>query len=174
MEARAHQKTNSAVRELLTRAPGRAVGGGDGKEGGIAIDQIMVGDGLRVKPGEKIPVDGSILEGESSIDESMITGEPIPVTKTPGDPVHSGTINGHQSFLMNAEKIGSDTLLSQIIEMVNKASRSRAPIQRLADKISAYFVPAVVLIAVITFIIWALVGPEPAYVYAFEIGRAHV
>lgn len=167
MEARAHQKTNSAVRELLKLAPNQAVRVVDGKEEVIAIDQIMVGDVLRVKPGEKIPVDGSILEGESSIDESMITGEPIPVTKKVGDAVHSGTINGHQSFLMDAEKIGSDTLLSQIIEMVNKASRSRAPIQRMADKISAYFVPAVVLIAVITFIIWSLVGPEPAYVYAF-------
>jgi len=167
MEARAHQKTNSAVRELLKLAPNQAVRVIDGEEEVISIDQIMVGDILRVKPGEKIPVDGSLTDGESSIDESMITGEPIPVTKSTGDPVHSGTINGHQSFLMKAEKIGSDTLLAQIIEMVNKASRSRAPIQRLADRISAYFVPAVVLIAVITFIIWSLVGPEPAYVYAF-------
>lgn len=167
MEARAHQKTNSAVRELLKLAPNQAVRIIDGEEEVISIDQIMVGDILRVKPGEKIPVDGSLTEGESSIDESMITGEPIPVTKSIGDAVHSGTVNGHQSFLMEAEKIGSDTLLAQIIEMVNNASRSRAPIQRLADKISAYFVPAVVLIAVITFIIWSLVGPEPAYVYAF-------
>lgn len=166
LEARAHGKTNSAIKALLELAPNQAVRIVDGNEETIAIDKIQVGDKLRVKPGEKIPVDGSIVEGESSIDESMITGEPIPVSKQHGDKVSAGTINGQQTFVMKAEKVGSDTLLSQIIEMVNKASRSRAPIQKLADKISAWFVPIVVLISVITFIVWAIVGPEPAYVYA--------
>ncbi|MBK5213050.1 MAG: copper-translocating P-type ATPase [Flavobacteriaceae bacterium] len=166
LEARAHNRTNSAVKELLKLAPNKAVRIVDGKEETIAIDKIEVGDKLRVKPGEKIPVDGSILEGESSIDESMITGEPVPVTKREGDKVSSGTINGKQTFVMKAEKIGSDTLLSQIIEMVNKASRSRAPIQKLADKISGWFVPIVVLISVVTFIVWAVFGPEPKYVFA--------
>ncbi|HET8838503.1 MAG TPA: heavy metal translocating P-type ATPase, partial [Flavobacteriaceae bacterium] len=166
LEARAHNRTNSAVKELLKLAPNKAVRIVDGKEETIAIDKIEVGDKLRVKPGEKIPVDGSILEGESSIDESMITGEPVPVSKVKGDKVSSGTINGKQTFVMKAEKVGSDTLLSQIIEMVNKASRSRAPIQKLADKISGYFVPIVVLVSIITFIVWAIFGPEPAYVYA--------
>ncbi|WGF93953.1 heavy metal translocating P-type ATPase [Aequorivita marisscotiae] len=166
LEARAHNRTNSAVKELLKLAPNKAVRIVDGKEETIAIDKIEVGDKLRVKPGEKIPVDGSILEGESSIDESMITGEPVPVSKAGGDKVSSGTINGKQTFVMKAEKVGSDTLLSQIIEMVNKASRSRAPIQKLADKISRWFVPIVVLVSIITFIVWAVFGPEPAYVYA--------
>ncbi len=130
------------------------------------IDQIQKGDVLRVKPGDKIPVDGIITEGKTTIDESMISGEPIPVNKYEGDKVSSGTINGNQSFLMIAEKVGSDTLLSQIIQMVNDASRSRAPIQKLADTVSSYFVPVVVLIAVITFIVWAIWGPEPVYVYA--------
>ena len=166
LEALAHNRTNSAVKELLKLAPNKAVRIINGTEETIAIDKIEVGDQLRVKPGEKIPVDGSILEGESSVDESMITGEPVPVSKTVGDKVSSGTINGKQTFVMKAEKVGSDTLLSQIIEMVNKASRSRAPIQKLADKISGYFVPIVVLVSIITFIVWAIVGPEPAYVYA--------
>src|SRR5690554_6888982 len=166
LEARAHNKTNSAVKELLKLAPNKAVRIVDGKEETIAIDKIEVGDKLRVKPGEKIPVDGSILEGQTSIDESMISGEPVPVSKQEGDGVSAGTINGSQSFVMTAEKIGSDTLLSQIIEMVNKASRSRAPIQKLADRISGWFVPIVVLISVITFVVWAIFGPEPSYVYA--------
>lgn len=166
LEARAHNRTNSAVKELLKLAPNKAVRIVDGKEETIAIDKIGVGDKLRVKPGEKIPVDGSILEGESSVDESMITGEPVPVSKAEGDKVSSGTINGQQTFVMKAEKVGSDTLLSQIIEMVNKASRSRAPIQKLADKISGWFVPIVVLVSIITFIVWAVFGPEPRYVYA--------
>ena len=166
LEARAHSKTNSAVKELLKLAPNKAVRVVNGQEEEVAIDQIQLGDILRVKPGDKIPVDGVIAEGETSIDESMITGEPIPVNKYPGDKVSSGTINGNQSFLMNAEKVGSDTLLSQIIQMVNDASLSRAPIQKLADTVSGYFVPVVVIIAVITFIVWGLWGPEPVYVYA--------
>lgn len=166
LEARAHGKTNAAVKELLRLAPNQATRIVDGKEEIIAIDKIQKGDLLRVKPGEKIPVDGMINKGESSVDESMITGEPIPVTKSKGDRVSAGTLNGNRSFVLKAEKVGADTLLSQIIEMVDQASRSKAPIQKLADTISSYFVPIVVLIAVLTFIIWAWIGPEPAYVYA--------
>lgn len=166
LEARAHSKTNSAVKELLKLAPNKAIKIVDGEEKEVSIDDIELGDILRVKPGDKIPVDGVLTEGETSIDESMITGEPIPVNKAVEDKVSSGTINGNQSFLMKAEKVGSDTLLSQIIHMVNDASRSRAPIQNLADKVSGYFVPVVVLIALITFAVWAIWGPEPAYVYA--------
>lgn len=166
LEARAHSRTNSAVKELLKLAPNKATKIIDGSEVVVSIEDIEPGDLLKVKPGEKIPVDGRLTEGTSSIDESMITGEPIPVQKSPNDPVSSGTINGNQSFLMKAEKVGSDTLLAQIIDMVNDASRSRAPIQKLADKVSAYFVPIVVLIAVITFVVWSVWGPAPAHVYA--------
>ncbi|WP_416442615.1 heavy metal translocating P-type ATPase [Leeuwenhoekiella sp. A16] len=166
LEARAHTKTNSAVKELLKLAPSKAVRIVDGKEEEIAIDKIVKGDLLRVKPGEKIPVDGVITEGETSVDEAMITGEPIPVDKAEGDEVRSGTINGNQSFVMKAEKVGSETLLSQIVEMVNKASRSQAPIQKLADRISGYFVPVVVLISLLTFIAWVVFGPDPKYVFA--------
>ncbi|WP_452599724.1 heavy metal translocating P-type ATPase, partial [Pontimicrobium sp. MEBiC01747] len=166
LEARAHSKTNSAVKELLKLAPNKAQKIVDGKEIEVSIDEIKLNDILKVKPGDKIPVDGVITEGNTSIDESMITGEPIPVNKTKDDKVSSGTINGNQSFLMKAEKVGSDTLLSQIIHMVNDASRSRAPIQKLADKVSGYFVPVVVIISVATFIVWSIWGPEPAYVYA--------
>jgi Cu2+-exporting ATPase len=167
LEARAHSKTNSAVKELLKLAPNKAVKIVDGEELEVNIDKIELGDILKVKPGDKIPVDGSISEGETTIDESLITGEPIPVNKTTGDKVTSGTINGNQTFMMKAEKVGSDTLLSQIIHMVNNASRSRAPIQNLADKVSGYFVPIVVLISFLTFAVWAIWGPEPAYVFAF-------
>ncbi|HBF19429.1 MAG TPA: ATPase, partial [Cryomorphaceae bacterium] len=166
LEARAHSKTNSAVKELLKLAPNTAIKMEAGQEVRVGIDKIVPGDILKVKPGEKIPVDGVLTEGDTSVDESMISGEPIPVRKTAGDPVSSGTINGNQSFLMKAEKVGSDTLLSQIIQMVNDASRSRAPIQKLADKVSGYFVPIVVLIALLTFGAWAIWGPQPAYVYA--------
>ena len=166
LEAKAHSRTNNAVKELLKLAPNEALRIVDGKEELISIDHIKIGDHLRVKPGDKIPVDGVITEGESAVDESMITGEPIPVIKTIGDKVNSGTINGKQTFVMKAEKVGADTLLSQIIEMVNKASRSKAPIQNLADKISGYFVPIVVIISIITFFVWAAFGPEPAYVFA--------
>ncbi|MBQ4912920.1 copper-translocating P-type ATPase [Maribacter sp. MMG018] len=166
LEARAHSKTNTAVKELLKLAPNKAVRIIDGREETIAIDKISKGDLLRVKPGDKIPVDGVIEEGESTVDESMITGEPVPVYKVVGDHVSSGTINGKRSFVMKAEKVGADTLLSQIVDMVNKASRSQAPIQKLADKISSYFVPTVVFVAIITFVVWVVFGPEPAYVYA--------
>ena len=166
LEARAHSKTNSAVKELLKLAPNKATKVVDGEDIEVSIDKIILNDILKVKPGDKIPVDGVITEGATTIDESMITGEPVPVDKIEGDKVNSGTINGNQSFLMKAEKVGSDTLLSQIIHMVNDASRSRAPIQNLADRVSGYFVPVVVLISLITFAVWAIWGPEPAYVYA--------
>ena len=166
LEARAHGKTSSAVKELLQLAPNEAIRIVNGKEEIVAIETIVIGDLLRVKPGERIPVDGSIHEGESSVDESMITGEPMPVYKSVHDKVSSGTINGQRSFIMKAEKIGKDTLLSQIIDMVNKASRSQAPIQKLADKISGYFVPIVVFVSVITFVLWVVFGPEPKYVFA--------
>ena len=166
LEARAHSKTNSAVKELLKLAPNKAVRVVDGNEEEVSIDQIQKGDILRVKPGDKIPVDGVITKGHTTVDESMISGEPIPVNKDEDDKVSSGTINGNQSFLMKAEKVGSETLLSQIIHMVNDASRSRAPIQKLADTVSGYFVPVVVVIALMTFAVWALWGPEPTYVYA--------
>lgn len=166
LEARAHSKTNTAVKELLKLAPNKAIKIVDGEEVEVSIDEIELNDVLKVKPGDKIPVDGVITAGNTTIDESMITGEPIPVNKAEDDKVSSGTINGNQSFLMKAEKVGSDTLLSQIIQMVNDASRSRAPIQNLADKVSGYFVPVVVIISVITFIVWSIWGPEPAYVYA--------
>jgi Cu2+-exporting ATPase len=166
LEARAHSKTTSAVKELLKLAPSKAIKVVDGQEVEVSIDKIELEDILKVKPGDKIPVDGKITEGETTIDESMITGEPIPVNKSKDDKVSSGTINGNQTFLMKAEKVGSDTLLSQIIHMVNNASRSRAPIQNLADKVSGYFVPVVVFISIITFGVWAIWGPEPAYVFA--------
>lgn len=166
LEAKAHGKTNGAIRALLKLAPNSATLIYNGKEKTVGIDKIRKGDLIRVKPGEKIPVDGTIREGDSTIDESMITGEPIPVDKKAGDKVSSGTINGNKTFVMIAEKVGSETLLAHIIEMVNSASRSKAPIQKLADKISGYFVPVVVAVSVITFIIWALFGKEHAYVYA--------
>ncbi|MFS4417523.1 heavy metal translocating P-type ATPase [Maribacter sp. 2307ULW6-5] len=166
LEARAHGKTNAAVKELLQLAPNTAVRVVQGKEETVSLDAVERGDILRVKPGEKIPVDGVLTEGATSVDEAMITGEPVPVQKSVGDTVRSGTINGNRSFLMRAEKVGADTLLSQIVQMVNEASRTRAPIQNLADRVSGYFVPAVVLVAVITFVVWAVWGPEPAYVYA--------
>jgi Cu+-exporting ATPase len=167
LEAKAHSKTNGAIQELLKLVPSKATLVVSGIEKIIPIDEIKKGDLLRVKPGEKIPVDGKLTEGNGSIDESMITGEPMPVDKKVGDKVTSGTINTTKSFVMQTKKIGSETLLAHIIKMVNDASRSKAPIQKLADKISRYFVPIVVGVSILTFIIWALFGPEPKYVYAF-------
>jgi Cu+-exporting ATPase len=167
LEARAHSQTSGAIKELLKLAPTEATLVLDGSDKVISIHDIKKGDLLRVKPGDKIPVDGKISDGESSIDEAMITGEPIPVDKKKDDTVIAGTINGNKSFVMIAEKVGSETLLSQIVQMVNDASRSRAPIQKLADSIAKYFVPIVVIISVITFFIWAKFGPEPALVYGF-------
>ena len=137
----------------------------DGTEMDVPLERVQVGDRLRVRPGEKIPVDGIVLEGTTSVDESMITGEPIPVEKTKGSRVTGGTVNGTGSVVMRAERVGSDTLLAQIVRMVAEAQRSRAPIQKLADVVAGYFVPAVVLVAVITFIVWAMFGPEPSMAY---------
>lgn len=159
LEARAHSQTSGAIKELLKLAPTEAVLVRDGKDTVISIHDIKKGDLLRVKPGDKIPVDGKITDGESTIDESMITGEPIPVDKKTGDSISSGTINGNKSFVMIAEKVGSETLLSQIIQMVNNASRSKAPIQKLADKIAKYFVPIVVLVSITTFFCLGTIWP---------------
>jgi Cu+-exporting ATPase len=167
LELRARSRTSSAIRALLGRSPKTArLIHDDGREEDVPLDRVKLGDRLRVRPGEKIPVDGVVLEGTTSIDESMITGEPIPVEKTPGSKVTGGTVNGTGSFVMKAERVGSETLLAQIVRMVSEAQRTRAPIQRLADVVSSYFVPAVVLVAVVTFVVWALIGPEPRMTYA--------
>lgn len=165
LELKARSQTSYAIKALLGKAAKSARVVRNGEEVEILIDQVQVGDLLQVRPGDKIPVDGKITEGKSFVDESMITGEPIPVEKNVDDSVIGGTINQTGSFLMHAEKVGSKTLLSQIVQMVSEAQRSRAPIQNLADQVSAYFVPIVVLIAVLTFIIWTLIGPEPSFAY---------
>jgi P-type Cu+ transporter len=167
LELRARSRASGAIKALLGLAPKTArVVREDGREIDVPLDQVKLGDRLRVRPGEKIPVDGVVLEGHSSVDESMVTGEPIPVEKGPGSRVAGGTVNGTGSFVMRAERVGSDTLLAQIVRMVSEAQRSRAPIQRLADQASAYFVPAVVVAAVLSFVAWSLVGPEPRMAYA--------
>ena len=160
MEAAAHKKTGNAIRELMNLSPDEANLIINGEEKKVLLSQVKIGDLLKVKPGEKIPVDGKITEGNSVVDESMITGEPIPIEKNVNDKVSSGTINGNHVFIMKAEKVGDETLLSQIIRMVNEASRSKAPIQKLTDKVSKIFVPTVILIAVLTFILWQIFGPE--------------
>lgn len=167
LELKARSRTNSAIRALLNLVPPDVTVIRNGQEQVIPLEQVVVNDILKVKPGEKVAVDGKVTKGSSSVDESMITGEPVPVEKTEGDQVTGGTVNRTGSFEMKALKIGSETLLAQIIDMVNKASRSKAPIQNLADKISRYFVPVVVVIAIAAFVVWAVWGPEPAYVYAF-------
>jgi Cu+-exporting ATPase len=167
LELRARSKTSRAIKALLGLAPKTArLIRDDGSEEDVPLDRVKPGDRLRVRPGEKVPVDGVVVEGTTSVDESMITGEPIPVEKTKGGKVTGGTVNGAGSFIMRAERVGSETLLAQIVGMVSEAQRSRAPIQRLADVVAAYFVPAVVVTAVVTFIIWSFVGPEPAMAYA--------
>ncbi len=167
MELRARGQTSSAIRKLLGLAPttARRVAA-DGSEADVPLQDIHPGDLLRVRPGEKVPVDGKVVEGRSSVDESMITGEPIPAEKNPGDPVIGATINATGSFVMTAEKVGADSLLSRIVHMVGEAQRSRAPIQRLADVVSGYFVPVVVLAAVVTFAAWAWLGPSPRLAHA--------
>ncbi len=168
LELRARERTGSAIRALLDLAPKTARRiAEDGVETDVPLDEVQSGDRLRIRPGDSVPVDGVVIEGRSSIDESMITGEPVPVEKTQGDNVTGGTLNKSGSLIMRAEKVGSDTMLSQIVDMVAKAQRSRAPIQGLADAVSYYFVPAVVMIAIVSFIIWALFGPEPRMIYAF-------
>ena len=165
IEARARSRTGQAVKALLGLAAKTAHRVRDGQEEEIPVDEIQKGDVLRVRPGEKIPIDGLITEGESNIDESMITGEPMPVSKGPDDKVIGATLNQTGSFLMRAEKVGSETLLAQIVRMVAEAQRTRAPIQKLADTVSGYFVPVVIAIALITFLIWSIIGPAPAMAY---------
>jgi Cu+-exporting ATPase len=167
LQLRARDSTGSAIRALLRLAPVTAHRiRSDGTEEEIPLDEVHKGDRLRVKPGEKVPVDGTVLEGHSSVDESLVTGEPIPVEKGAGDRVTGGTINGTGSFVMRAERVGAETLLSQIVRMVAEAQRTRAPIQNLADRVSAYFVPAVVGVAVLAFVVWSIYGPPPALSFA--------
>ncbi|MER8596338.1 heavy metal translocating P-type ATPase [Mesorhizobium sp. M1339] len=167
LELRAREKTGSAIRALLDLAPKTArLIGADGSENDVPLDTIKAGDRLRIRPGDAVPVDGIVLEGRSSIDESMITGEPLPVEKTEGDNLTGGTLNKNGSLVMRAEKIGAETTLARIVELVAKAQRSRAPMQGLADRVSFYFVPAVVLVAIIAFVAWAVIGPQPSLVFA--------
>ena len=167
LELKARSQTSAAIKALLGLAPKTARRiASDGSEQDVPLDQVQVGDRLRVRPGEKIPVDGVVVDGKSSIDESMVTGESIPVEKGPDDKVIGATVNATGSFVMKAERVGAETLLSQIVQMVAEAQRSRAPIQKLADRVSAYFVPAVIVIAIVAFIIWATSGPEPQLTYA--------
>jgi Cu+-exporting ATPase len=167
LELRARSRTSSAIRALLKLSPRSArLVRADGTEIDVPLEHIDVGDALRVRPGEKIPVDGVVTEGISSVDESLVTGEPIPVEKSAGNRVVGGTVNGLGTFVMRAERVGSDTLLAQIVRMVSEAQRSRAPVQKLADRVSAFFVPAVVLAAILTFAVWAFLGPEPRMAHA--------
>ncbi len=167
LELRARSQTGAAIRALLGLAAKTArLVTLDGRDEDVPLEQIQVGDRLRVRPGEKVPVDGVVLEGQSSVDESMLTGEPIPVSKGQGDRITGATVNGTGAFVMRAERVGSETLLARIVQMVAKAQRSRAPIQGLADTVSGYFVPAVIGVAVLTFALWASLGPEPRMAYA--------
>ena len=167
LELKARSQTGSAIKALLGLAPKTARRiFQDGKEADVALSEIQVGDNLRVRPGEKVPTDGSVIEGRSSVDESMVSGEPIPVEKTVDAKVVGGTINGTGSFVMKAERVGAETLLAQIVKMVSEAQRTRAPIQRLADRVARYFVPAVLAASVITFAVWAIFGPQPHYAHA--------
>ena len=166
LELRARGRTSAAIRQLLGLAPKTARVVREGHDTDVPVDAVMVGDMIRVRPGEKIPVDGLVLEGQSTIDESMITGEPIPVPKEPGTRLTAGTINGTGALTMKAERVGRDTLLAQIVRMVSEAQRTRAPIQRLADVVASYFVPAVVAIAALAFVAWGAWGPEPRLAHA--------
>jgi Cu+-exporting ATPase len=167
LELRARQQTSGAIRSLLNLAPKQAhVLAADGSEKDVALDLVKVGDRLRVRPGESIPVDGMILEGASAVDESMVSGEPMPVEKSTGDKVTGGTLNTSGSFVMRAERVGNETFLAQIVKLVSEAQRSRAPMQRLADQVASYFVPAVIVAAVLAFAGWALFGPEPRFAHA--------
>ncbi len=167
LELRARSQTGAAIKALLGLAAKTARRiGPDGEEEDVPLDSVAAGDRLRVRPGEKVPVDGKVLEGSSTVDESMVTGEPIPVKKSAGDAVIGATVNSTGSFVMEAEKVGSETLLARIVTMVAEAQRSRAPIQKLADRVSGFFVPTVIAVAVLTFVVWALVGPDPRMAHA--------
>jgi Cu+-exporting ATPase len=166
LELRARSRTSSAIKKLLGLAPTTARRIEAGAERDVPLAQVQVGDRLRVRPGERVPVDGAVLEGAASVDESMVTGEPLPVEKAAGSKVTGGTVNGTGTFVMRAERVGSDTLLAQIVRLVGEAQRSRAPIQRLADTVSGWFVPIVVLVAAVTFAVWAWLGPEPRFAHA--------
>ncbi len=167
LELRARSQTGAAIRALLGLAPKTARRiGADGSEAEVPLDSVRVGDRLRVRPGEKVPVDGTVLEGQSAVDESMITGEPIPVAKQEGEPVTGSTLNGTGSLVISAERVGADTLLAQIVQMVAEAQRSRAPIQRLADVVAGYFVPVVLAVAALAFVVWAVYGPDPRMAHA--------
>ena len=166
LELRARQRTSGAIRALLNLAPQLAhLLGSDGSEKDVALGQVQRGDRLRVRPGERVPVDGTIREGASAVDESMVTGEPMPVEKTAGDQVTGGTLNTSGSLVMEAERVGPDTMLAQIVKLVSEAQRSRAPLQRLADEVSVYFVPAVVAAAILSFLGWSFFGPEPRFAH---------
>src|SRR5438045_1287694 len=166
LELRARRRTSHAIRSLLDLSPPTARLIDDGEEREVPLAEVKSGDALRVRPGEKIPVDGFVVEGRSAVNESMITGEALPIEKAAGDKVIGGTLNNTGSFVMNAERVGDETVLAQIVRMVSEAQRSRAPIQRLADKVSGYFVPAVLLAALITFLAWIWIGPEPRLAHA--------
>jgi len=171
-ELRARSQTSAAIKNLLGMAATSARRiREDGTEEDVPLDAVHVGDRLRVRPGEKVPVDGVVIDGVSAVDESMVTGEPIPVEKDTGNPVTGGTVNGTGAFVMRAERVGADTLLAQIVRMVSEAQRSRAPIQRLADTVSGIFVPAVIVTALVSFLVWAAFGPEPRLAYALVSAR---
>jgi Cu+-exporting ATPase len=167
LELRARSQTSSAIKALLKLAPETARRlGADGTEEDVPLDQVHPGDRLRVRPGERVPVDGVVVEGASFVDESMLTGEPVPVEKAPGSRATGGTVNGTGAFVLKAERVGADTLLARIVKMVSDAQRSRAPVQRLADRVSAVFVPTVIGVALLTFLVWILIGPQPRLAYA--------
>jgi Cu+-exporting ATPase len=173
MELRAREGTGKAIRALLDLAAKTArIVRSDGREEEIPLDRVAVGDRLRVRPGDKVPVDGMVVEGRSSVDESMISGEPVPVEKVAGDPVTGATINGTGTLVMEATRVGSETVLAQIVEMVANAQRSRAPIQKYADRVAGWFVPAVIAVAVLSFAGWAIWGPAPALSYALNTAVA--
>ena len=170
LELRAREQTSGAIKALLDLTPktARRVAA-DGSEAEVPLELVQLGDRLRVRPGEAVPVDGTVEQGRSTVDESLVTGESMPVTKTAGDTVIGGTINGSGALLMRADKVGRDTMLARIVAMVAEAQRSRAPIQRLADRVAAMFVPAVIITAVVAFVVWALVGPDPKLAHALIV-----
>src|SRR4029077_13905336 len=173
LELRARQSTSGAIRALLNLAPQQAhLVYVEGNERDVPLEQVQHGYHLRVKPGERVPVDGTIREGASAVDESMVSGEAMPVEKAAGDKVIGGTLNASGSFVMEAERVGSETVLAQIVKLVSEAQRSRAPMQRLADKVASYFVPAVIAAAVLAFLGWLFFGPEPRFAHALVAGVA--